>query len=81
MYTPRSNAELSLEDIRTALTFISAQDREQWVETGMAIKSHLGEAGHEIWDEWSRSVDSYETKSAKVHGSRLVRVVVSALGH
>lgn len=47
-----------------ALTFIPADDREIWVRCGMAVKAVLGEAGFNIWDEWSASSDSYRARDA-----------------
>ena len=31
----------------------------------MAVKSELGEAGFEVWDEWSQQADSYNAKDAR----------------
>lgn len=43
-----------VERIREALQFIPSTDRDTWLRMGMAIKSELGEAGFELWDNWSR---------------------------
>ena len=51
--------------IESAISFIPAIDRSLWVEVGMAVKSELGEAGHVIWDAWSRGAESYRPESAK----------------
>ncbi|QJD30183.1 PriCT-2 domain-containing protein [Methylococcus geothermalis] len=53
-----------IERIRSALAFIDAADRESWVRAGMAVKAGLGDAGFEIWDEWSRRADNYNAKAA-----------------
>lgn len=45
--------------IREALDCIPADERKQWLRTGMVIKSGLGEDGFELWDEWSRRAESY----------------------
>ncbi|WP_186159065.1 AAA family ATPase [Burkholderia gladioli] len=57
---------ISEEDrIKAALSHIPADDREVWVQMGMAIKSELGEAGFDFWDDWSRSASSYSESDAK----------------
>jgi putative DNA primase/helicase len=53
------------DQIRDALHFISAANRETWVRTGMAVKSELGDAGFEVWDAWSQQADSYNAKDAR----------------
>lgn len=54
-----------VDKIRAALGHIGSDNRSQWVEAAMAIKSELGDAGFEIWDEWSQASKSYNAKSAK----------------
>jgi hypothetical protein len=48
-------ADTDLDRIRDALRHISADDRQIWLEIGMALKDELGDAGRTIWDEWSAS--------------------------
>lgn len=43
--------------IESAIAFVPAIDRSLWVEIGMAVKSELGDAGHDIWDAWSRGAE------------------------
>jgi putative DNA primase/helicase len=40
--------------IRDALTFIDPYPRKTWCDVGMALKSHLGESGRVLWDNWSK---------------------------
>lgn len=40
-------------------------DRETWVTLGMAVKSALGDAGFDVWDQWSQGADSYRAKDAR----------------
>jgi len=56
--------ETSLTDIHDALARIPAEDREVWVTVGMALKSELGDAGYDIWDDWSQTSDRYRAKDA-----------------
>lgn len=59
--------DLNENEIAQALTYIDAGcSREEWVRTGMAIKSELGSAGFDIWDDWSKSAgDKYNNKDAR----------------
>ncbi len=59
------NYSVSVEAIRAALGFIPADDRDIWLRCGMAIKSECGEAGFDLFDEWSASASNYDTKAAK----------------
>lgn len=53
------------ERIRSALSHIPADDRDLWVLMAMATKAELGDAGFDIWDQWSQTADSYRPDSAK----------------
>ncbi|WP_249216108.1 AAA family ATPase [Burkholderia cenocepacia] len=53
------------ERIRAALSHVPADDRDTWVQMGMAIKAELGEAGFDFWDDWSRSASSYSEADAR----------------
>ena len=46
--------------IESALSYISADERETWLACGMAIHSQLGESGRSIWDAWSMKSAKYE---------------------
>lgn len=54
----------SHEEIRSALQFVPADKREIWLSMTMAIKSELGEAGLEMWLEWSATSESFKEKDA-----------------
>jgi putative DNA primase/helicase len=62
-----SNAQRTadISEIENALARIPADDREVWVQVGMAIKSELGNAGFDIWDVWSQSAGNYNEQSAR----------------
>ena len=53
------------DTLQAALYSIPADDRETWVQIGMAIKSELGEPGFHVWDRWSRQSESYKAPDAK----------------
>ena len=54
------------DTLQAALYSIPADDRETWVQIGMAIKSELGDAGFDLWNIWSRQSDRYEAMDARV---------------
>lgn len=42
----------TVEDLRSALALLDADDRDTWVSVGQALVS-LGETGRELWEVWS----------------------------
>ena len=51
--------------LQAALYSIPADDRDTWVQVGMAIKSELGDGGFDLWDSWSRQSDRYKGADAR----------------
>ena len=49
-------------DLRKALSFIDADDYNEWVNAGLALKS-AGAAGFELWNEYSSRSDKYDANS------------------
>lgn len=63
---PSKNYErLSVDTIATALSYVNADDRETWVQMAFALRDELGEDGFSIWDNWSRTGDSYNAADAR----------------
>ncbi|MBU9597628.1 PriCT-2 domain-containing protein [Burkholderia multivorans] len=54
------------ERARAALATIPAEDYTTWVDMAFALKQGFGEAGFDIWDEWSRSAHNYSERAARV---------------
>ena len=48
--------------IRDALYSISADSRDLWLQCGMALKDHFGEAGRPLYDEWSRQSAKFDER-------------------
>jgi hypothetical protein len=46
-------ADCDEERIADALRAIPADDRDIWLQVGMALKAELGDHGRSIWDSWS----------------------------
>jgi hypothetical protein len=44
---------------REALRHLPADDYGHWVKIALALKHDLGDAGYEIWDEWSKTSAKY----------------------
>lgn len=61
----KPDVEASLDDIRDALKHISADDYEDWVRCGMAIKKAYPEEGFEVWDGWSSQSPKYNQKEMR----------------
>ena len=51
--------------VRAALATIPADDYATWVDMAFAVRQGLGDAGFEIWDEWSRSAQNYNERAAR----------------
>lgn len=59
--------DLTENEIAEALSYLDARcDREQWVRIGMAIKAELGNAGFDLWNDWSKTAaDKYDNRAAR----------------
>lgn len=53
------------DEIRNALSYIDAHDRDTWIQIGSALKDELGEEGFNLWDSWSQGADNYNARDAK----------------
>ncbi|WP_213762418.1 PriCT-2 domain-containing protein [Caballeronia sp. dw_19] len=51
--------------VRAALAVIPADDYDKWVDMAFALKHGFGDAGFEIWDEWSGTAGNYNERSAR----------------
>lgn len=52
--------------VRAALSHLDPNcDRETWVTYGMCLKSEFGDAGFDMWDEWSSRSDRYNAYAAR----------------
>ncbi|MCU7845319.1 MAG: PriCT-2 domain-containing protein [Candidatus Thiodiazotropha sp. (ex Monitilora ramsayi)] len=57
--------QLTLDDVEGALSVVDYDDREIWIQMGMAIKDEFGEDGFSVWDDWSSRSDKYNMKDAR----------------
>lgn len=55
---------MTLNEVRTALTYIPADDRDDWIRVCFGLKNEFGEEAFEAFDAWSRTSPKYNRKSA-----------------
>ncbi|MCC5796762.1 MAG: AAA family ATPase [Methylophaga sp.] len=62
--------EHRLEEVRIALQFLDADDRDIWIKAGMALKAWAGSDGLKLWNDWSKNSNKYKAEEIpKVWGS------------
>ncbi len=64
----RATGRVESAQIESALSYIQADDRENWLIVGMALHSSLGAAGRSIWDSWSATRPSTTWLIRDAHG-------------
>ncbi len=47
------------ERVRDAIFAIGSDDRDTWLQIGMALKDEMGDGGRALWDQWSRGSNKY----------------------
>lgn len=62
---PGSTVELlpatEVRELRSALSYIDADDRDTWIQVGLALKSTMtGDQAKGIWTEWSMKSDKFD---------------------
>lgn len=55
--------DATVRDLRSALNALSADDYEQWVDMGHALKE-LGNVGRGLWLDWSQTSDKFQPSDA-----------------
>lgn len=55
----------NVDDIKQAIQYVDNSDRDLWVRMGAALKTELGEAGFDIFNDWSQTAANYDPNSAK----------------
>ncbi len=70
----------TIADLRSAVEYLDADDRVEWINVGQALRS-VGEAGRELWREWSATSSKYEPDEidAKWQGFRATRTTYRAI--
>jgi hypothetical protein len=53
-------------ELAKVLKCVPGDERDTWWKVGAALKSELGDAGFDVWDEWSQTSDKYNAKMQQV---------------
>lgn len=61
----RPQEQTDIDRLHSALSFISSDNRDEWVRVGMAIHGYIGDSGFSIWDHWSQQSDLYNERDAR----------------
>lgn len=56
--------EYDLSEVRDALRFLDADDRDTWVRAALMLKATFGADGFDVWDDWSQSSGKYHARTA-----------------
>jgi Virulence-associated protein E/Primase C terminal 2 (PriCT-2) len=48
-------------EIKRMLEVLDPSEYETWLKVGMALKTEYGDAGFNIWDQWSQLADNYSS--------------------
>ena len=57
---------ITLDDVAACLEYIrDYDDRDTWLQVGMAIRAEFGDVGFDTWDIWSQKSSSYKAKDAR----------------
>jgi len=57
---------LEVEELRSALLALSSDDRDTWVQVGLALhQTGDDDAGFGLWDAWSQTSSKYDEKDAQ----------------
>ncbi|MEK8955130.1 PriCT-2 domain-containing protein, partial [Escherichia coli] len=72
------------QDAAEALTFIDPDcDHETWTRLAFAVKAEFGDAGFDVWNDWSKQGQKYDSKearqkwkSAKRHGGVTIGTLI-----
>jgi len=69
--------------IESALSFISSDDRDTWVQMAMALRSEFGDSAMDVWLNWSRQSDSFRESDARAvwRSCRGSGVTIASLFH
>jgi hypothetical protein len=72
-----------IQEIRSALSYISSDDRDTWVRTGMALKSTGSVSAYGLWNEWSKTSSKYKADDMEKRwaGLKPADITIGSLFH
>ncbi len=56
----RKFADSELAEVMQALSVISSDDRDTWLQVGMALHADFGPVGFDIWSDWSQKSAKFD---------------------
>jgi hypothetical protein len=56
----RQFADSEVAEVKQALAVINSDDRDIWLQVGMALHASFGSVGFDLWDEWSQQSAKYD---------------------
>jgi hypothetical protein len=75
--------EEEIREIRSALAYLSSDDRDTWVRIGMALKSTNSPSAYGLWNEWSKTSDKYKPDDMenRWNGLKPADITIASLFH
>ena len=72
-----------IKEIRSALSFVSSDDRDLWIRVGMALKSTGSPSAFPLFDEWSKTSEKYDANDMEKRwkGLRPNDITIASLFH
>lgn len=72
--------EQKLQEVELALKKIPADDRNDWVQCGMALKSAFGEDGYPLFVKWSQTSPKFDAAEAKRQWDSFSHAAANGIG-
>ena len=57
---PFDSNSKDMSKVKTALSTISADNRDDWIHVGMALKNDFGDEAFSAWERWSKTSEKYD---------------------
>lgn len=57
--------EITLAEAQDMMASVPADDRDAWLQVGMALHHEYGDAAWGVWDQWSQTSDRYDPRAAR----------------
>jgi Primase C terminal 2 (PriCT-2)/Family of unknown function (DUF5906) len=75
-----TGSDADLARVKTALRYISADDRELWITIGLALKHTFGERALSEWLKWSAASAKYDEAQARADWASFEKPASGAVG-
>jgi hypothetical protein len=72
-----------IREIRSALSFVSSDDRTTWINIGLALKSTGSPSAFGLWEEWSKTSSKYNPADSEKRwkGLKPKDITIASLFH